>query len=48
MYWSSFDEEKTLQLVNSAGLQVIEQSKESAVEDGKETTFLWLIARKQQ
>lgn len=46
MYWSSFNEEKTLQLVTDAGLTVIEQSKESAVEDGKETTFLWLIARK--
>ncbi len=46
MYWSSFNEEKTLQLIRDAGLTVIEQSMESAVEDGKETTFLWLIARK--
>ena len=44
MYWSSFDEEKTLQLVADAGLRVIEQSRESAIEDGKETTFLWIIA----
>jgi len=46
MYWSSFDEDKTLSLVRNAGLQIVEQSKESAIEDGKETTFLWLIAQK--
>jgi SAM-dependent methyltransferase len=46
MYWSSFNAEKTLQLVKGAGLTIIEQSTESAIEDGKETTFLWLIAKK--
>jgi ubiquinone/menaquinone biosynthesis C-methylase UbiE len=46
MYWSSFDEDKTLQLIKGAGLTIIEQSTESALEDGKETTFLWIIARK--
>jgi ubiquinone/menaquinone biosynthesis C-methylase UbiE len=46
MYWSSFDEDKTLTLIRNAGLTIIEQSLESAIEDGKETTFLWLIATK--
>ena len=46
MYWSSFDEEPTLQLIAAAGLEMVAQSRESAVEDGKETTFLWVIARK--
>jgi ubiquinone/menaquinone biosynthesis C-methylase UbiE len=46
MYWSSFDEEKTLQLIRGPGFEIVEQSKESAIEDGKETTFLWVIARK--
>lgn len=46
MYWSSFDENKTLMLIRDAGLTVTEQSLESAIEDGKETTFLWLIAAK--
>jgi ubiquinone/menaquinone biosynthesis C-methylase UbiE len=46
MYWSSFGEEKTLELIRNAGLTVKTQSTESAVEDGKETTFLWLIAEK--
>jgi SAM-dependent methyltransferase len=46
MYWSSFDEDKTITLVRNAGLTIVEQSRESAIEDGKETTFLWMIARK--
>jgi len=46
MYWSSFDEDKTIQMVRATGLEVMVQEKESALEDGKETTFLWIIARK--
>jgi ubiquinone/menaquinone biosynthesis C-methylase UbiE len=46
MYWSSFDEEKTLELITNPGFEIIAQSKESEEEDGKETTFLWVIARK--
>jgi len=46
MYWSSFDEEPTLRIIDDAGLDIVVQSRESAVEDGKETTFLWVIARK--
>ena len=46
MYWSSFGEEPTLQLIADAGLTVETKSLESAVEDGKETTFMWVIATK--
>lgn len=46
MYWSSFDEDKSIALIKNAGLEIIEQSKESAIEEGKETTFLWVIAKK--
>lgn len=46
MYWSSFAPETTLQLIADAGLEVVTQSMESAIEDGTETTFLWVIARK--
>lgn len=46
MYWSSFDEKQTLQIIADAGLTVVTQSMESAVEDGRETTFLWVICRK--
>lgn len=46
MYWSSFAGDQTLKLVENAGFEIAEKSLESAVEDGKETTFLWIIARK--
>lgn len=46
MYWSSFEEEPTLQLIANAEFEIVEQSKESAIEDGKETTFLWVLARR--
>ena len=46
MYWSSFNADKTLQLVTETGLEVVHQSMESAVEQDKETTFLWVLARK--
>lgn len=48
MYWSSFDAEQTRALISDAGLELVSESFESAVEDGKETTFLWIIARKPQ
>lgn len=46
MYWSSFEGDHTLQLIHNAGLNVITQSRESAIEEGKETTFLWVISQK--
>jgi SAM-dependent methyltransferase len=46
MYWSSYDAGKTRELIAGAGLEIVEESLESAVEDGKETTFLWVIATK--
>ena len=39
-------ESKYHRLIRNAGLTVKIKSTESAVEDGKETTFLWLIAEK--
>jgi SAM-dependent methyltransferase len=46
MYWSSFDKEKTLQLLSDSGLNILSATEESAIEDGKETTFLWVVAAK--
>jgi ubiquinone/menaquinone biosynthesis C-methylase UbiE len=46
MYWSSFNEEKTLSLIQECGLNVLDKQTESATEEGKETTFLWVIANK--
>ncbi|MBT8422505.1 MAG: class I SAM-dependent methyltransferase [Gammaproteobacteria bacterium] len=47
MYWSSYGEEPTLKLIADAGLTVVTKSMESAIEDGRETTFLWVISQKQ-
>lgn len=46
MYWSSYDAETTLKIIHAAGFETVTESRESAVEDGKETTFLWVLARK--
>ncbi len=46
MYWSSYGEEKTLELISNAGLNVLSTSLESAVEADKETTFLWVVAER--
>lgn len=46
MYWSSFDEEQTVELIGKPGFEILEKSKESELENGKETTFLWVLARK--
>jgi len=46
MYWSSFDEEKTLELIRNAGLNIVSTALETAVEKDRETTFLWVVAEK--
>jgi len=46
MYWSSFDEQQTMELIDKPGFKILEKSKESELEEGKETTFLWVLARK--
>ncbi len=46
MYWSSFGEDETRKLVTDTGLTIVKDSLESATEDGKETTFLWILAHK--
>jgi SAM-dependent methyltransferase len=46
MYWSSYGEEKTLELIEAAGLKVLSTSRESAIEADKETTFLWVVAER--
>ena len=46
MYWSSYGEEKTLELIGNAGLNELDIRKESGVENGKEITFLWVTAER--
>ena len=46
MFWSSFDPEKTVELVESSGLAVEWARIETADEDGVAVRFLWILARR--
>ena len=46
MYWSGYPVEQTLGFLEAAGLEVIEAKVETAVEDGEDAPFLWVVARK--
>ena len=46
MYWSHFDAETNLGLVEEAGLTIASSTLETADEDGAPVTFLWVVARK--
>ena len=46
MYWSGFDVETNVRLVEEAGLRIISAREETAIEFGKPVTFLWVVARK--
>ena len=46
MYWSGFDSETNIRLIEEAGLHVVSAEEETAEEFGKPITFLWVIAEK--
>jgi SAM-dependent methyltransferase len=46
MYWSSWDASTNRHLVAGAGFGIVEANLERLDEDGRETTFLWVVARK--
>ena len=46
MYWSSYDGETNRQLIQEAGLQIVQANEETAEEMGMPITFLWIIAQK--
>jgi SAM-dependent methyltransferase len=46
MYWSGFDSESNIKLLEDAGLEVVNASEETADESGEPITFLWVIAMK--
>lgn len=46
MYFSGDDAETGRRLVESAGLQIVSACEETADEDGRPATFLWIVARK--
>ena len=43
MYWSSWGEDKTMQIINELGLEVLLQEETTDVRDGD---FVWVIAKK--
>ena len=46
MYWSSFDGETNLRIVEEAGLRVTSAREETSQADDASETFLWIVARK--
>lgn len=46
MYWSGYDAATNRRLVEEAGLLVERAQLETADEDGRPITFLWIVARK--
>jgi 2-polyprenyl-3-methyl-5-hydroxy-6-metoxy-1,4-benzoquinol methylase len=46
MYWSFFDAATNRQLVEQAGLQILQAQEETVEEDGNAVTFLWIMAQK--
>ena len=46
MYWSGFDSETNVHLIQEAGLEIIGASEETLEEFGKTVVTLWVIARK--
>ena len=46
MYWSSFDAETNVRMIEEAGFHVLGAERETATEDGDAVTFLWVTARK--
>ncbi len=47
MYWSFFDADSNLRMLQAAGLSVLSSRLETADEDGTPVTFLWVLARKE-
>jgi len=49
MFWSSWDEGKSLEMVREAGLEVLEGNVVSEEEvGGREVGFLWVLGRKEE
>ena len=46
MYWSHYDSTTNRQLVEQAGLHILNAREETADEDGVPVTFLWIVAQK--
>lgn len=46
MFWSSFDAETNLKIVERAGFEIVESAVHEDDEDGRKVPFLWILARK--
>jgi ubiquinone/menaquinone biosynthesis C-methylase UbiE len=46
MYWSHFDAETNQRLVMNAGFELVEARLDTADEDGRPVTHLWIVGRK--
>ena len=46
MYWSSYDAESNVRLVEEAGLEIVESQEETEEEHGQPISFLWIVAKK--
>jgi ubiquinone/menaquinone biosynthesis C-methylase UbiE len=46
MYWSHYDGETNQRLVADAGLEVLDATVTTEIEDGDRVTFLWVVGRK--
>jgi SAM-dependent methyltransferase len=48
MFWSSYDAQTNLDLVQRAGFELLRNEVLSNFEDGRQVFFLWILARKAQ
>jgi 2-polyprenyl-3-methyl-5-hydroxy-6-metoxy-1,4-benzoquinol methylase len=46
MYWSTYDAETNVRMVQEAGLEIVRAEIETVVEFGETVRFLWIVARK--
>ncbi|MEK6569925.1 MAG: hypothetical protein AABZ61_01035, partial [Bacteroidota bacterium] len=46
MYWSGYDEKTARRLLEAADLAIERAQIETADEDGKPVSFLWVVARR--
>jgi len=46
MFWSAWNEEGNIEMIKSAGFEIVEKEIIVDVEDGREVKFLWILGKK--
>lgn len=46
MFWSAWDEEGNMEMIKSAGFEVVEKKIIVDIEDGREVKFLWVLGQR--